>query len=125
MSQEDIRAVQTRLYSLQEYIRAIPKSVGVINLKQLIDEACTLFPDGKHYDHLIQDINQHLPTTITAKLAELQANCAKLSDPYASHIISEAAAISAQLQQFRTSHLSHTPQLSTIGLLLHQLHLMQ
>ena len=125
MSEEDIRAVQSRLDSLQEYIRAIPKKVGTINLQQLIDQACTLFPTGSHYDHIIQNINKHLPETLTAKLAELQTNSAKLCDPYASHIISEAAAISAQLHQFRTSHLSQTPQISTIGHLLHQLHLMQ
>ena len=125
MSEQDIRDIQSRLDSLQEYIRAIPKRVGIINLQQLIDQACKLFPNGTHYDHLIQTINQHLPETLTAKLTELQSNCAKLGNPYASHIISEAAGICAQLQQFRTAHLSHTPQLSTIGHLLHQLHLMQ
>jgi hypothetical protein len=103
MSEEDIRAVQSRLDSLQEYIRAIPKKIGAVNLQQLIDQACKLFPTGSHYDHIIQNINKHLPETLTAKLAELQTNCAKLCDPYASHIISEAAAISAQLHQFRTT----------------------
>jgi hypothetical protein len=125
MSLEDIQAVQTRLHALKSYIYAIPKAFNPDNIRYLINEACYAFSDGTHYEHITENINKHLPTTIAAKLAELQEHCSNFAAPYSAHITSEAAAIITLLQQFQTYHLSNTPQLSTLGLLLQQLHSLQ
>jgi hypothetical protein len=134
MSFEDIHALHKRIFALKFYILNIPKSVqkaksfDVTNLHQLIDDACSEFPNGDPYDRIISDINNRLPTTITDKLAELHTattNCANLCEPYRGHILSEAAGISAELQTFRAHHLTNTSQLFTVGLLLQQLHSLQ
>ena len=134
MSFEDIYALHNRVFALKFYIVNIPKSVqkaksfDVTNLHQLIDDACYEFPNGLPYEDIISNINNRLPTTIADKLTELHTattTCANLCEPYRSHILDEAAAISTELQIFRAHHLSHTHQLSTVGLLLQQLHALQ
>jgi len=134
MSFEDIHALHKRIFALKFYISDIrkseqkAKSFDVTNLHELIDDACSLFPNGLPYEDIISDINKRLPTTITAKLSDLHTattTCANLCEPHRGHILSEAAGISTELQTFRAHHLSHTHQLSTVGLLLQQLHALQ
>ncbi len=125
MSEEDLRSISIKLMHLQKYVHKIPTKVMVIGLRNSVDAADRLLPDGVHFDHVIHNLHKHLPLAIDDELRNLETHCSKLCDPYAKHILAEIATILTLLQNFRAAH-TYTPQtLTTIHLLLDQLHMLQ
>ena len=104
MSVEDLRSVWERLERLHVYIERIPQKAGAIGLKTKIDAVCEVFPIGRHYDNIVEDLRRLLPETVDERLREVEVYCGKLGAPYGPHIIAEVAGILAELQRFRSAH---------------------
>ena len=104
MSCTPLRSIQERLDRLQTFIDDIAQKAGAVGVKTGIREACNMFPIGRHYDVIVQDLKTYLPETIDSKLRELAVYCSRMVEPYFSHITSEIDGILLELQSFRSSH---------------------
>jgi hypothetical protein len=91
MSLEELRDIHVRVDRLQMYI------ARTIGLKTKIDSVCAVFPGGIHYDNIVQDLKRLLPATIDASLRDVEAYCAKLGEPYRTHIVVEVSGILSAL----------------------------
>ena len=104
MSYTPLRSIQERLDRLQIYIDKIPQKLSGPGVTTKIQEVCKMFPNGRHYDTIVQHWKTYLPETIDSKLKELKEQCSRMVDPYFSHITSEIDGILSELQSFRSSH---------------------
>jgi hypothetical protein len=105
MSAEELRGIHDRVDRLQMYIKRIPAKVGVVGLTTKIDAVCAVFPQGRHYDHIVADLQGLLPETIDDRLREVEQYCEKLGEPWRAHIVGEVTGILAELRSFRTTTL--------------------
>jgi hypothetical protein len=92
---------------LQTYIARIPANVGAVGLKGKIDAVLAVFPEGRHYDAIVQDLPTLLPETIDGGLKTVETYCGKLVEPWRSHIVGQVHGILSALAAFRTTHLLH------------------
>jgi len=86
-----------KLFQLQGYINRmdIAHRIDIANLKDQINEACRLFPVGRDYILVVQNLEQFLPETIDSALRELLKTCADESLRFVqkSQIISQTTVI--------------------------------